>query len=100
MVLAVRCHARFRMAFINGERVVHRNLSLASVSIGNPLIAKVGNFATARHLDSSGAYRELDGADTINFKWAAPEILVDTVFSVASDVWSYGICLWEVATQG
>ena len=88
------------MAFINGERVVHRNLSLASVSIGNPLIAKVGNFATARHLDSSGAYRELDGADTINFKWAAPEILVDTVFSVASDVWSYGICLWEVATQG
>ena len=88
------------MAFVTEQKIVHRNLTLTNVWIGNSTLAKVANFMTARQIRGTTSYRNLDGAEFINFKWAAPEVLTEQCFSASSDVWSFGVCLWEMATQG
>eukprot|EP00041_Stephanoeca_diplocostata_P029931 m.893315 g.893315 ORF g.893315 m.893315 type:complete len:1435 (-) comp23659_c2_seq1:427-4731(-) len=99
------------MEFLSGDQhIVHRNLALTHVAVGATTFAKVGGFLCARRMemergsgDSTGTqwrYRHIDGADVINFKWAAPEVLTQHVFGAASDVWSFGMCLWELGTLG
>lgn len=100
------------MAFLtDNQHIVHRNLALTHVAVGATTFAKVGSFLCARRMetergrrDVTGAlqwrYRHIDGADVINFKWAAPEVLTERVFGTASDVWSFGMCLWELGTLG
>ena len=82
--------------------VVHRDLAARNVMLDKWLQAKVGDFGLAREgseyapepTDSEGNKKKLE----LPWKWVAPEAATHRVFTQASDVWAFGITLWEIFT--
>ncbi|XP_078606852.1 uncharacterized protein LOC144879358 isoform X2 [Branchiostoma floridae x Branchiostoma japonicum] len=87
------------LAYLDRSKVVHRDLAARNVLISNDNVAKLSDFGL-----SCGIYRELSetkNEDPLPWRWMAPECLrYDDEFSSKSDVWSFGIVLWEMATLG
>ncbi|XP_078687793.1 uncharacterized protein LOC144919965 [Branchiostoma floridae x Branchiostoma belcheri] len=87
------------LAYLDRSKVVHRDLAARNILISNDNVAKLSDFGL-----SCGIYRELSetkNEDPLPWRWMAPECLrYDDEFSSKSDVWSFGIVLWEMATLG
>lgn len=82
------------MHFLAKSNVVHCNLSLANVWVGQTNTAKVANFIAARRMELQGSrmcYRRTDHAVVVNFKWQSPEVSLSLTFTgstVAFNVFS------------
>ena len=90
------------MAYLEDENIIHRDLAARNILIGENLNCKVANFETAVEVDESGSIFESQ-SQTKRFtlsKWTAPEAASQKKFSIKSDVWSFGIFLYEVITHG
>lgn len=86
------------MSYLEERRVVHRDLAARNVLVGDDLTCKVADFGLARLLKDD-VYSPSSGSK-IPVKWTAPEAANYRVFSQKSDVWSFGILLYEVFTYG
>ena len=89
------------MSYLEDQCVVHCDLAARNVLVSeysNKLICKVANFGLAQFL-SEDVYEAPSGTK-FSPKWAAPESTIHSFFSIKSDVWSYGILLYEVITDG
>eukprot|EP00079_Xenopus_tropicalis_P035726 XP_017949497.1 PREDICTED: proto-oncogene tyrosine-protein kinase ROS [Xenopus tropicalis] len=92
-------------AYLEKMHFVHRDLAarncLVSVKeYNNPSrIVKIGDFGLARDIYKCDYYRK-NGEGLLPVRWMAPESLIDGIFTCRSDVWSFGIVLWEVFTMG
>ena len=84
------------MAYLEGQNVIHRDLVARNILVGEGVSCKVANFKLARVMDK-GIYEGQEG-EKIAIKWAAPEAALHRRFSIKSDVWSFGIVLWEIIT--
>eukprot|EP00050_Salpingoeca_kvevrii_P004430 m.253185 g.253185 ORF g.253185 m.253185 type:complete len:1762 (+) comp10996_c0_seq6:72-5357(+) len=87
------------MEYLSMLKVIHRDLAIRNVLVCAGGVMKVSDFGLARDVYEEDFYQKTT-AGKMPFKWMAPEALLDRVFTTASDVWSFGIVMWEILTLG
>ncbi|XP_012264218.2 proto-oncogene tyrosine-protein kinase ROS isoform X2 [Athalia rosae] len=82
---------------------VHRDLAcrncLVSARDRENRVVKIGDFGLARDIYKNDYYRK-EGEGLLPVRWMAPESLVDGVFTSQSDVWAFGVLMWEITSLG
>ncbi|XP_068598428.1 ephrin type-A receptor 2a [Brachionichthys hirsutus] len=88
------------MKYLSDMNYVHRDLAARNVLVNSNLECKVSDFGLSRVLedDAEGTYTTKGGK--IPIRWTAPEAIAYRKFTSASDVWSFGIVMWEVMAFG
>ncbi|CAB4021380.1 Ephrin type-B receptor 1, partial [Paramuricea clavata] len=84
------------MEYLAGMNFVHRDLAARNVLVNENLICKVADFGLSRDLDNTEDSEYESQGGKIAVRWTAPEAITYLKFSTASDIWSYGILLWEI----
>ncbi|KAK3923159.1 Insulin-like receptor [Frankliniella fusca] len=85
------------MAYLSAKKFVHRDLAARNCMVAGDMTVKIGDFGMTRDIYETEYYRK-GSRGLMPVRWMAPESLKDGVFTSASDVWSYGVVLWEMAT--
>ncbi len=88
------------MDYLAQQKFVHRDLATRNCMINKFLIVKIADFGLSRDIYKSDYYRVEDKKRPLPVKWMAIESLTEGVFSTKTDVWSFGIVLWELTTRG
>ncbi|XP_007440167.1 ephrin type-B receptor 2 [Python bivittatus] len=90
------------MKYLADMNYVHRDLAARNILVNSNLVCKVSDFGLSRFLEddtSDPTYTSALGGK-IPIRWTAPEAIQYRKFTSASDVWSYGIVMWEVTSYG
>jgi len=86
------------MAYLEEQNYIHRDLAARNILVGEHLICKVADFGLARVIDED-IYEAHTGAK-FPIKWTAPEAAMYNRFTIKSDIWSFGVVLYEIITYG
>ncbi|XP_076018858.1 tyrosine-protein kinase Mer [Genypterus blacodes] len=89
----------FGMEYLSGRNFLHRDLAARNCMLRDDMTVCVADFGLSKKIYSGDYYRQGRIAK-MPVKWIAVESLADRVFTIKSDVWAYGVTMWEIATRG
>ena len=94
------------MKYLESSKCVHRDLAARNILVGERNIVKIADFGFAQMLNPNDKLELAQGDDKFPVRWTAPEVFMidpetrSRIFTSKSDVWSYGILLYELVTLG
>ncbi|XP_034045553.1 non-receptor tyrosine-protein kinase TYK2 [Thalassophryne amazonica] len=87
------------MEYLHSKRYIHRDLAARNVLVENDSLVKIGDFGLSKYIrEGENYYRVHEDGDSPVF-WYAVECLKESKFSFSSDVWSFGVTLYEILTR-
>ncbi|XP_062386199.1 protein tyrosine kinase 2aa isoform X1 [Sardina pilchardus] len=86
------------LAYLESKRFVHRDIAARNVLVSSTDCVKLGDFGLSRYMEDSSYYKASKGK--LPIKWMAPESINFRRFTSASDVWMFGVCMWEILMYG
>jgi len=87
------------LSVLHKHGVVHRDIAARNILLGENLVPKVSDFGLSRESDEKEGSYSSRGLHALPVKWMAPEAISEGVFSTQTDMWSFGIVIWEIATR-
>ena len=84
------------MSYLEEKKLVHRDIAARNILLRDKLV-KIADFGLSRFLVNNN---ETDAEKKFSIRWTAPEAIIKNIFSVKSDVWSFGMLLYEMITKG
>uniref|UniRef100_H3CHW3 receptor protein-tyrosine kinase n=1 Tax=Tetraodon nigroviridis TaxID=99883 RepID=H3CHW3_TETNG len=87
------------MEYLSSRGFLHRDLAARNCMLSDDLRVCVADFGLSKRLLSSSYYRQTSAA-CLPVKWTALESLSESVYTTKSDVWSFGVTMWEVVSRG
>ncbi|XP_039603908.1 ephrin type-A receptor 7 isoform X1 [Polypterus senegalus] len=88
------------MRYLSDMGYVHRDLAARNILVNSNLVCKVSDFGLSRVIEDDPEAVYTTSGGKIPVRWTAPEAIQYRKFTSASDVWSYGIVMWEVMSYG
>ncbi|XP_073402716.1 fibroblast growth factor receptor 2 isoform X4 [Dendrobates tinctorius] len=87
------------MEYLASQKCIHRDLAARNVLVTESNVMKIADFGLARDVNNIDYYKKTTNG-RLPVKWMAPEALFDRVYTHQSDVWSFGVLMWEIFTLG
>ncbi|XP_038068944.1 fibroblast growth factor receptor-like [Patiria miniata] len=98
-IIKFACQIASGMHYLSSMKIIHRDLAAHNILLGEDLMCKVSDFGFSRDIIAKEFY-QMSSSGAVPLRWMALESIVDNIYTSKSDVWSYGILLWEMVTMG